>query len=83
LPEATLEQLLPLCDVVVTGVPIKDYKVATKWLKDGCVAINFSQYKNFEEDVAERASMYVPAIGKVTVAMLERNLLRLYDYQMQ
>jgi methylenetetrahydrofolate dehydrogenase (NAD+) len=73
--------LLPLCDVVVTGVPIKEYKVPTKWLKEGCVAINFSQYQNFEPDVAERASMFVPAIGKVTVAMLERNLLRLYDYQ--
>ena len=43
--------------------------------------INFSAFKNFEDNVKEKASIYVPAVGKVTIAMLERNLLRLYDYQ--
>ena len=31
--------------------------------------------KNFEVDVKDKASMYVPAIGKVTIVMLLRNLL--------
>lgn len=39
--------------------------------------INFSFCKNVDDAVAEKA-LYVPSIGKVTVAMLERNLVRLY-----
>ena len=31
--------------------------------------------KNFEIDVKDKASIYVPAIGKVTIVMLLRNLL--------
>ena len=31
--------------------------------------------KNFEGDVKDKASIYVPAIGKVTIVMLLRNLL--------
>ena len=31
--------------------------------------------KNFEDDVKDKASIYVPAIGKVTIVMLLRNLL--------
>jgi methylenetetrahydrofolate dehydrogenase (NAD+) len=33
--------------------------------------------QNFNPDVKERASIYVPAIGKVTIVMLLRNLVRL------
>lgn len=33
--------------------------------------------QNFTPDVKERASIYVPAIGKVTIVMLLRNLVRL------
>jgi methylenetetrahydrofolate dehydrogenase (NAD+) len=72
---------LPISDVVVTGVPTPSYKVPTNLLRDGVVAINFSAFKNFEDNVKEKASIYVPAVGKVTIAMLERNLLRLYDYR--
>jgi methylenetetrahydrofolate dehydrogenase (NAD+) len=45
------------------------------------VAINFSSSANFEDDIKTKASIFVPSVGKVTVAMLERNLLRLHDYQ--
>ncbi|KAJ1657200.1 Methylenetetrahydrofolate dehydrogenase [NAD(+)] [Dispira simplex] len=79
----TVEDVVPRSDVVITGVPTPNYKLSTKLLKDGVVAINFSTFKNFEEDVKERASIYVPSVGKVTVAMLQRNLLRLYDYLQQ
>jgi methylenetetrahydrofolate dehydrogenase (NAD+) len=79
--DATLEQIIPQCDVVITGVPTPKYKLPTSLLKDGVVAINFSSFKNFEEDVKTKASIFVPSVGKVTVAMLERNLLRLHDYQ--
>jgi len=35
------------------------------------------RYSNFGEGT-EQAATYVPAIGKVTIAMLERNLFRLH-----
>jgi len=47
-------------------------------VKNGAVCVNFSSYKNFDKDaVKEKASIYVPAIGKVTIAVLLRNLVRL------
>jgi methylenetetrahydrofolate dehydrogenase (NAD+) len=33
--------------------------------------------QNFNPEVKEKASIYVPAIGKVTIAVLMRNLLRI------
>ncbi|RIA86011.1 hypothetical protein C1645_741157 [Glomus cerebriforme] len=78
-----LEEILPISDVLITGVPTPSYKVPTVLLRDGVVAINFSAFKNFEDNIKEKASIYIPTIGKVTIAMLERNLLRLYDYQLK
>ncbi|KAF8953658.1 NAD-dependent 5,10-methylenetetrahydrafolate dehydrogenase [Podila verticillata] len=84
--ETTLkvEDVLPLSDVVITGVPSPAYKVPSHLIRDGAVCINFSTFKNFDGDeIKKKAAIYVPAVGKVTVAMLERNLVRLYDYQLQ
>ncbi|KUJ11083.1 NAD(P)-binding protein [Mollisia scopiformis] len=73
-----LEDCFPLSDVVVTGVPSKAYKVDVNMLRDGAVCVNFSSDKNFDGPaVKQHASIYVPAIGKVTIAVLLRNLLRL------
>ncbi|KAI0065771.1 methylenetetrahydrofolate dehydrogenase [Artomyces pyxidatus] len=77
----TLEQCLGQSDVVISAVPSATYKVKTAWLKDGCVCVNVAADKNFETDVREKASMYLPAVGKVTILMLLRNLLRLLQYQ--
>lgn len=80
---STLAELLPLSDVVITGVPSPNYRVPTKYLRPGVIAMNFAFFPNFEDDVTEKASIFVPAIGKVTVMMLARNLCRLVDYQLQ
>ena len=75
-PDWSLQTCLPYSDVVISGVPVKSYKVDTSCLKEGVVCINFSSEKNFDkEDVIKKASIYVPAIGKVTIACLLRNLL--------
>lgn len=74
-----LEKLCLQCDVVITGVPSENYKLPTKFIKDGAVCINFSSHKNFNDDVKEKASLYVPMTGKVTIAMLIRNMLRLIE----
>lgn len=40
-----LEECVPLCDVVVTGVPSAQYKFPTHLLREGAVCINFSSEK--------------------------------------
>lgn len=70
-----LKDCLPLSDVVISGVPGERFKVDTSIIRNGAVCINFSSEKNFTPTVKEHASIYVPAIGKVTIAVLLRNLL--------
>jgi methylenetetrahydrofolate dehydrogenase (NAD+) len=74
-PGWTLENCLPVSDVVISGVPGDKYKVPVDLLRPGAVCINFSSDRNFSPEVKEKASIYVPAIGKVTIAVLLRNLL--------
>ncbi|KAJ8496872.1 hypothetical protein ONZ45_g6827 [Pleurotus djamor] len=73
----TLEDCLAQSDVVISAVPNVSYKVKTTSLKPGCICVNVSAEKNFEAN----ASMYLPAVGKVTIMMLLRNLLRLSEYK--
>ncbi|GAA6040968.1 hypothetical protein JCM8097_000516 [Rhodosporidiobolus ruineniae] len=81
--DLTLEYCLGISDAVVGGVPSKAYKIPTAQLKEGVVAINFSEAKNYEDDIKEKASIYCPGIGKATIVLLQRNLLRLRSYQAQ
>jgi methylenetetrahydrofolate dehydrogenase (NAD+) len=76
----TLENCLPLSDVVVAGVPVETFKVPTELLRDGAVCINFASFRNFDGPaVKEKASIYVPSVGKVTIAILLRNLVVSFD----
>lgn len=77
------EDLLKECckdaDIIITGVPSESYKVPTEYVRDGAICINFSSFKNFDEDIKTKSSLYVPMTGKVTIAMLLRNMLRLLN----
>lgn len=71
-----LKEVLPVSDVIISGVPVESYKVPTELIRDGAVCINFSAYRNFDGPaVKEKASIYIPSVGKVTVACLLRNLV--------
>lgn len=71
-----LEQCIPISDVIIGGVPTEKYKVPTELIRDGAVCINFSSFKNFDGPaIKEKASIYVPSVGKVTIAVLLRNLV--------
>lgn len=72
-------KISPLCSVIITGVPSSSFKFKTSYIRKGAYALNFSSYKNFEDDVLTRASYFLPSIGKVTIAMLLKNLLRLIE----
>ena len=74
-PGWTIDDCLPVSDVVISGVPGDKYKVPVHLLKDGAVCVNFSSERNFTAEVKEKGSIYVPAIGKVTIVVLLRNLL--------
>lgn len=76
------ETLIRCSDVVVLGVPSADYKLDVSWVKEGATVINVAFHKNIDEKelLATRPGVtFVGAVGKVTIAMLERNLLRCYN----
>lgn len=65
----------------MTGVPTKDYRLPTEWIAPHSTIVNVSSFKNVDEEALLQIPgiVYVPRVGKVTVAMLERNLMRLFD----
>ncbi len=77
--DVSLKEAASQSDVIITGVPNPDYKFPLEYIKSGAACINFSSAKNFDPKVKEISSFYVPSVGKVTISMLLRNLLRLID----
>jgi methylenetetrahydrofolate dehydrogenase (NADP+)/methenyltetrahydrofolate cyclohydrolase len=76
---ATREEVLEAADFVITGVPSREFsRVRAAEIKDGAICLNFSTIKNFDDDVIEKASVFVPRVGPMTVTMALRNTLRLY-----
>ena len=66
-------------DIVVTGVPSRSFeRIAARELPADAVCVNFSTFANFESDVREKARVFVPRVGPMTVTMALRNTLRLY-----
>ena len=72
------DEALASADIVVGGVPAKAFKLPAEKLKRGAICINVAQHMNFGDGVEAKCAL-VPAVGKVTIAILARNLLRLYD----
>lgn len=76
--DVQVKDALAMADIVIGGVPAKSFKIPAEGMKAGAICINVSQYMNFGEGTEARCAL-VPAVGKVTIAILARNLLRLYD----
>jgi methylenetetrahydrofolate dehydrogenase (NAD+) len=78
----TVEDAVKESDIVILGVPSDKYKLDVNWVKEDAVVINVASQKNIDEKalLAQRKGVrYMGQVGKVTVAMLERNLLRLFQ----
>ena len=77
----TPESCIRKSSVVVTGVPSKSYRLETSWIQPNTTIINVASFKNVDEEALLKIPgvIYVPMVGKVTVAMLERNLMRLFE----
>lgn len=78
----TPEMACKMSDVIITGVPSKNYKLDLSWVRDNTAVINVSPFKccDVDELISKPGCVYIPKVGKLTVAMLERNLMRLYEY---
>ena len=65
----------------MTGVPTKAYRLPTEWVQPNTTLVNVASFKNVDEESLLKIPgvVYVPMVGKVTVAMLEHNLMRLYE----
>ncbi|MEI9939029.1 MAG: bifunctional methylenetetrahydrofolate dehydrogenase/methenyltetrahydrofolate cyclohydrolase [Pseudomonadota bacterium] len=73
-------EALATADIVITGVPSRAFPlVSAAEVRSGVVCVNFSTLKNFADDIETKASVFVPRVGPMTVAMGLRNTLRLYE----
>jgi methylenetetrahydrofolate dehydrogenase (NADP+)/methenyltetrahydrofolate cyclohydrolase len=73
-------QALRESSVVITAVPSRSFeKIRADELRPGAVCINVSSIQNFEDGAKEKAGLYIPRVGPVTVAMCLRNALRLFE----
>jgi methylenetetrahydrofolate dehydrogenase (NAD+) len=77
----TTESCVRKSNIVVTGVPTKAYRLPTDWIQPNTTVVNVASFKNVDEESLLKVPgvVYIPQVGKVTVAMLERNLVRLFD----
>ena len=78
--DTNLEDCLAESNVVVTGVPHPDFQLPTDYVSDGTTVVNVSDFSNVcEESILARPGIkYIPQVGKVTVAVLEQNLVCLF-----
>lgn len=78
---ATMEQCVRDSSVIISGVPSCAFKVPTDWIATNATVINVAAESNFDEETLSngyRGIKYVPHVGRVTVAALEYNLMRLH-----
>jgi len=81
----TRAEALKNSDIVITGVPSRNFeKIRADELKPEAICLNFSSVQNFDTAAKETASLYIPRVGTMTVAMCLRNALQLYrNYHQQ
>ncbi len=73
------QEALATADIIITGVPSRSFPlVGASEVKPGAVCLNFSTLKNFQDDIVEKAGVFIPRVGPMTVTMALRNTLRLY-----
>eukprot|EP00475_Leptophrys_vorax_P018164 TRINITY_DN2478_c0_g1_i2.p2 TRINITY_DN2478_c0_g1~~TRINITY_DN2478_c0_g1_i2.p2 ORF type:complete len:209 (-),score=60.76 TRINITY_DN2478_c0_g1_i2:26-652(-) len=79
--QETAESACKMSQVIITGVPSPKFKLDSSWIPENCIVVNFASFDNVnEEEILKIPGVkYVPLVGKVTVAMLERNVVRLFE----
>lgn len=65
-------------DVVISAVPSRDFElIRGDEIRAGAICVDVAEFTNFDESAKERAGVFVPRVGPLTVAMAARNLTRL------
>jgi len=65
-------------DVVISAVPSRDFElIRGDEIREGAICVDVAEFTNFDPSVRERASVFVPRVGPLTIAMAARNLVRL------
>ena len=79
--EATVESCVRKSSVVVSGVPSEEFKLPVGWIQQGSTVINVASEANVDEEAVKMVSdvFYIPQIGRITVALLEHNLVLLHQ----
>jgi methylenetetrahydrofolate dehydrogenase (NAD+) len=77
----TLNDCLKRSSVVVTGVPSPNFMLPSESIAPGSTVVDVSEFSNVCEDaILDRPNVkLIPHVGKVTVAALEQNLIRLHQ----
>lgn len=76
------QHALQQADIVITGIPSRDFvPIAAAEIQAGTLCINFSTLRNFAEDIEDKAGIFVPRVGPMTVTMALRNTLQLFRNQ--
>ncbi|MFC4243432.1 bifunctional methylenetetrahydrofolate dehydrogenase/methenyltetrahydrofolate cyclohydrolase [Gryllotalpicola reticulitermitis] len=69
---------LAASDVVISAVPSKDFElVRGDEIREGAICVDVAEFANFDDSIMEKASVFVPRVGPLTIAMAMRNLVRL------
>lgn len=77
--DITRAEALAHSGIVVSGVPSREFPlIRAGELRDGAVCVSFATVRNFADDAKERASIYIPRVGPMTITMALRNTVRLY-----
>ena len=55
-------------NIVVTGVPTKNYRLPSEWIQPNTTVVNVASFKNVNEDeiLQIEGVQYIPMVGKVT-----------------
>ena len=79
--KVNLENACKMSDVIITGVPNKNFKLELSWIMPNTTIINISPYENLDINGIMNISeiKFVPHVGEVTISMLLRNLITLVN----
>ncbi len=80
----TLDDCLQHSSIVVTGVPSESFRLPSDSIAQGATVVDVSEFSNVcENTILNRPDVkLIPHVGKVTVAALEQNLIRLHQRAM-
>lgn len=75
----TLKACLEKSCIVVTGVPSPDFVLPSESIAPGATVVDVSEFSNVDSSLLDRTDLkLIPNVGKVTIAALEQNLVRLH-----